>query len=224
MRIIYESSNELYHHGILGMKWGVRRYQNKDGTLTAAGKRKLEKESVKIKKEESILKNRKATVAKFDKLAEKKRKLEDEKESLDSTKKSKKVSPDKVSSKKSLKDISDDDLKKLLDRARMEKDYLETTKRISDLTPQKVSKGRKFIESIKDVAVPALKDAAKTQLTKYLNQQLGKKLGLDEKTTKDSFETLKKETETLELMNRKAKAKNEYENRKRKEKEKKQNK
>lgn len=35
-RAVY--SNDLSHHGILGQKWGVRRYQNADGTLTDAGK------------------------------------------------------------------------------------------------------------------------------------------------------------------------------------------
>lgn len=37
---MYAYESELYHHGIKGMKWGVRRYQNDDGTLTGAGKKR----------------------------------------------------------------------------------------------------------------------------------------------------------------------------------------
>lgn len=46
----YDSGIYIEHHGILGQKWGIRRYQNKDGSLTSSGKKRYGKQIQKMEK------------------------------------------------------------------------------------------------------------------------------------------------------------------------------
>lgn len=71
-------NNELYHHGIKNMKWGIRRFQNKDGSLTPAGKKRYDKEVAKLKAEKKKLRNEISVQKKADKLKQ----LEKERDAL----------------------------------------------------------------------------------------------------------------------------------------------
>ena len=53
----YEYKQYLSHHGIKGQKWGVRRYQNEDGTLTAEGKKRYSEADTWSKEESRTLSN-----------------------------------------------------------------------------------------------------------------------------------------------------------------------
>lgn len=67
MEYFYLHSSELYHHGILGMKWGVRRYQNKDGSLTAAGRKRYSTEERIENAKAKYIGRRKAADANYEK-------------------------------------------------------------------------------------------------------------------------------------------------------------
>ncbi len=67
-------SDELYHHGIKGQRWGIRRYQNEDGTLTADGKiryggnsRSIQKDFNRLDKERVYtIGDRRKAIAKYE--------------------------------------------------------------------------------------------------------------------------------------------------------------
>ena len=67
---------ELYHHGILGMHRGIRRYQNPDGSLTPAGRRRLERKDVKWAKKNYNKIEKKAYKASKQELYEYKKQLD----------------------------------------------------------------------------------------------------------------------------------------------------
>ena len=118
----------LEHHGIKGQKWGVRRYQNEDGTRTAAGKKREKSRSDEPAHEDY----------------------------------------NKAHSGKSVKDMSDAELRSRLNRLQMEKQY-------SQLTNSDTDKGKKFVSDAMKVAT-GVAAATTTALTIYNNYGKIKKI------------------------------------------------
>ena len=145
--------DELYHHGILGMKWGVRRYQNSDGSLTSAGKHRYNKEMAKLKSEEKVIKNREKTRDKMAKLETKRKDIEARKKALDDEDSKKSGSGDKKhhssssEKPKKISEMTDEEIQAKIDRMNLEKRYSDLVNERSNPKSTQ-SKGQKIVEEI----------------------------------------------------------------------------
>lgn len=204
-----ESSDELQHHGTKGMRWGIRRFQNKDGSLTPAGKRKrlAERTDKKVKSIETKTSNKikklKET-AKYQKKVEKAEAKAEAKLAKAEAKygvKKKTGSDDSKPKQKSINEMTNDELREQITRIQLQQ-------QLSALTPKQQTKGQAFVNSmLNDVIIPAAKTAGKDLATDYMKKVGKDVLGLNEKEAKDSMAQLKKEAEKAGYMKTIAEAK-----------------
>ena len=175
-------NGELYHWGTKGMKWGVRRYQNKDGSLTPAGRKRYAQEEAKLKAREKSLKGREKAAARQAKLDAKKAELDAREKALKGGKKTKTPEEKPASNKpKSMRDMTDDELREHTTRMQLEKQYIDAQKNLSAAMPQKVSRGQAFMKSVmNDVLAPAAKAAGKDWAENFMKKKLGLKSPTDE--------------------------------------------
>jgi hypothetical protein len=167
--------DELAHHGIKGQRWGIRRFQRKDGSLTPAG----EKRRAKLESE-------------IEKLGGKK---------SDNASDAKGSGSASGSGKKSVNDMSDEELTKAINRARMEDTYRQLRPE-----PQPVDKNAFMKQMVNDMVKPALINSGRTFLQNSLSKA-GENL-LKGKVDPNSLEALKKTYDKLDIQAKINKLKN----------------
>lgn len=189
--------NELYHHGVIGMKWGVRRYQNKDGSLTLAGKKralKMQNQYTEFSKDKKYHdKNGNLTYEGRKKAL----KMKDDYTSL--TGKTLRSFPGNKKAKsanisngtKSISEMSNAEIQAKIDRIR-----LENT--LKSLTPAHVSAGQKFINGLKDASLSILKDKGTKLVGDMIDKKLRSKLGLNTNSAKTASQILQEEAQKYE--------------------------
>lgn len=106
---------ELYHHGVKGMKWGVRRFQNKDGSLTAKGKKRYQMKDGKLTPE-----GRARLKSDIDKASEVGGKAIDKAKAVNE---SRTKASNNAKIKDDLSNLSDQELQKIVNRLNMEERY-----------------------------------------------------------------------------------------------------
>lgn len=142
-----ENKYYLIHYGIKGQKWGVRRYQNKDGTLTEAGKRRAARDMSELSnnKKKSYTPNSSKWVKED---LERSKRLTDASSHM--TNELKKINDNKIKNtpknKMDLSEMSDKELRDQINRAFLEKQYNDM------FAPQNTNKGREYASQILETA------------------------------------------------------------------------
>ena len=150
-------SDYLKHYGVLGMKWGVRRYQNKDGTRTTEGKKRTKEKTSPMSDDELIAKVKRLSLEKqyknLRRETSKPSKMEKTKKVVDTTSnlinEAKKLNRETNSQQKTKLDLSnmtDQQLRDRINRTNLEKQYNDMF-----APPETVSKGKQYVSDILDV-------------------------------------------------------------------------
>ena len=193
----FVSTSELYHWGIKGMKWGVRRYQNKDGSLTPAGQKRRARLEGKLEK---LGGNKKTpSEGEVDTQTTKKRSVSDmtDKELQDKVNRLRNEDAYNDLNKKLGYDGPKTELDAKIAAMEKQKKYLELQRDINNLTPKKVSLGKKILNSVmNDVIAPAAKAAGKKYLEQYLSNAAAEALkNAGKKQASKVSDTVKNATE-----------------------------